>query len=68
MKKVLFFAVALVAACTMTSCKKTCTCKFAATGTTQEVDLSSSQYENLQNCKDLQNYMSGGGVINVTCK
>lgn len=41
MKKVLFLAAVLVAACTFTSCKKKCTCTEKTTGVEQKIETDS---------------------------
>lgn len=54
MKKVLFFAVAVVACCTFNSCKKTCTCTENSTGYSRDIDTD-SEYKT---CKDIKNLLN----------
>lgn len=67
MKKVLFFAVALVACCTFNSCKKTCTCTEKNSGYSQNIDTD----KDYKTCKDIQDLLkstSAGLGQSWTCK
>ncbi|MBR2165667.1 MAG: hypothetical protein IKP02_00300 [Paludibacteraceae bacterium] len=52
MKKVLFVAVALVAAFAFSSCKKTCTCTEATTGVSKKMETD-SKYSTCKAIQDL---------------
>lgn len=59
MKKVLFFAAAIVACCAFTSCKKTCTCTESITGYSQKIETD-SQYRTCQDIEDLFDVTAAG--------
>lgn len=67
MKKVMLFAAVLVAACAMTSCKKTCTCTEKGTGYSQKIDTD-SQYKTCQDIEDLFKTTAAGLGQEWNCK
>jgi len=68
MKKVLFFAAAIVAACTFTSCKKTCNCSEKVTGVSKTIETDGKTYKSCDDIeKDLQNASGSYGGIKWTC-
>lgn len=50
MKKVLFVAVAMVATCAFTSCKKDCTCTEQGSGVSEKISTNSAY----PTCKDIE--------------
>lgn len=71
MKKVLFLAAVLVAACTFTSCKKKCTCTEKNTGYEQKIETD-SQYKTCGAIEDLLNETAQkegfGDIQSWSCK
>jgi len=67
MKKVLFFAVAIVACCAFNSCKKTCTCTEKKTGVSQKIDTD-SQYRTCSDIQSLFKSTAAGTGQSWTCK
>lgn len=66
MKKVLFLAVAFVAAISFSSCKKTCTCTNNQTGVSEKVKTD-SEYKKCADIEDALN-TAGQGYYTFTCK
>ena len=66
MKKVLFFAAVLVACCTLSSCKKTCTCTEKHTGVVSQIPTD-SQYPTCKDVQDLFKTTSAGLNQSWTC-
>lgn len=67
MKKVLFFAAVVVACCTLSSCKKSCTCTEKNTGYSQVIETD-SQYKTCQDIQDLFKTTAKGLDQSWTCK
>ena len=66
MKKVLFLAVAFVAAISFSSCKKTCTCTNQQTGVSEKVKTD----KEYKKCSDIQDALNaaGQGYYTFKCK
>ena len=66
MKKVLFVAVAMVAAISFSSCKKTCTCTNSSTGQSEKVKTD----KDFKTCEDIEDALNevSYGLVKWSCK